>query len=561
MKVIIRGIALILVFHCLFSCSNSGNILDDLNHDIIFSSVYSCYISENGVTSDFSSDDLIIKDLTPTIVITFTHDMADDTKAVNKYITLKKWHGEIVAVDKKRQSSNCITITPIHDLSHDTKYVVSIEKKARNYAGTELTKRFEKSFRVSHDTTPPAVQSTSPLMNSHDYRVSESIDIFFTEEINTETLEQSMKLYVAGDDKPIDGIIKTIGTKSFSFQPTVSLIPFATYQFHIGTDLEDLNSNPLFKTYILKFTVFGEYIFQAPDITTPATMPVFYPEVLAFDKRPAFYDLYVGDNHNNKICRYEANGTYVTSWDLVSECGGITIFYPSEESEDITLFITEKGTHRIRICDANGNYYGWIGKGGNDIPGLHEENDPLESQSGNGNGEFNNPAGIAVGIENHLFVVDSGNNRVQRLKQNGAYVGQWGTLGEENGNFNNPTGIAIDSDKNIYVVDTGNNRIQKFRYDGAHIRSWGNDNDDIYGNLNNPTRIAVDTDDYVYITDKNNDRILKFNRDGTFMTSWGDDKTDDHHLTGPQGITVHKSGTVFVCTNNEVIRTFKINDR
>ena len=41
-----------------------------------------------------------------------------------------------------------------------------------------------------------------------------------------------------------------------------------------------------------------------------------------------------------------------------------------------------------------------------------------------------------------------------------------------NGQSNAPFGVGIDSSGNVYVVDSGNNRIQKFKNSGTFIRTW-----------------------------------------------------------------------------------------
>ncbi|MDE0721115.1 MAG: hypothetical protein OSB75_11260 [Dehalococcoidia bacterium] len=42
------------------------------------------------------------------------------------------------------------------------------------------------------------------------------------------------------------------------------------------------------------------------------------------------------------------------------------------------------------------------------------------------------------------------------------FVSTWGTEGSDDGEFYYPTGVAVASDGSVYVVDLGNNRIQKF---------------------------------------------------------------------------------------------------
>ena len=81
---------------------------------------------------------------------------------------------------------------------------------------------------------------------------------------------------------------------------------------------------------------------------------------------------------------------------------------------------------------------------------------------GTGNGQFISPAGIAIDSANNVYVVDAGNNRIQKFSNNGTFITTWGSYGTGNGQFISPAGIAIDSANNVYVVDAGNNRIQIF---------------------------------------------------------------------------------------------------
>ena len=45
----------------------------------------------------------------------------------------------------------------------------------------------------------------------------------------------------------------------------------------------------------------------------------------------------------------------------------------------------------------------------------------------------------------------------------GVYLGKWGKEGNGDGEFANPAGIAIDDSGMIYVVDAGNHRVEVFR--------------------------------------------------------------------------------------------------
>jgi len=81
---------------------------------------------------------------------------------------------------------------------------------------------------------------------------------------------------------------------------------------------------------------------------------------------------------------------------------------------------------------------------------------------GSGEGSFNCPIAVAVDTSGYVYVLDYGNDRVQKFAPFGTFVATLGSSGTGNGQFNHPEGIAVDAVGNIYVSDTRNRRIQKF---------------------------------------------------------------------------------------------------
>jgi sugar lactone lactonase YvrE len=161
-----------------------------------------------------------------------------------------------------------------------------------------------------------------------------------------------------------------------------------------------------------------------------------------------------------------------------------------------------------------------------------------------------------------LYVADTGNNRIQKLKTDGTFVDSWGSYGNENALLDSPADVAVDSSGYIYVADTGNNRIQKFNPDGTWNSTWGTQGSRT-GQFNKPSGIAVDSQGYVYVSDTENHRIQKFDSNGRYICSnkfldksildllgidsslIGIDK--DNFL--PIGIDVDGSGNVWVADN------------
>lgn len=134
-----------------------------------------------------------------------------------------------------------------------------------------------------------------------------------------------------------------------------------------------------------------------------------------------------------------------------------------------------------------------------------------------------NPYGLAFSFNGSLFVSDAALNRVLMFPgppanfSNGMpatrVFGQPGFIsinpGAEDNRFNSPHHIAIDGDDRLYVVDSGNNRIQIFTrapLAGADPRPVLS-----LSNLNGPRGIYITPlSNDIWVADTNNTRVLRY---------------------------------------------------
>src|SRR3989442_13209027 len=83
--------------------------------------------------------------------------------------------------------------------------------------------------------------------------------------------------------------------------------------------------------------------------------------------------------------------------------------------------------------------------------------------SGSGNGQLDDPKGVVVDTKGNLYVVDSGNNRIQEFDTNGKFIRTWCSFGTGEGQFNGPLGITLDYAQGyVFLTDTGNERVEKY---------------------------------------------------------------------------------------------------
>jgi DNA-binding beta-propeller fold protein YncE len=172
--------------------------------------------------------------------------------------------------------------------------------------------------------------------------------------------------------------------------------------------------------------------------------------------------------------------------------------------------------------------------------------------AGAGARELSMPRNVAVGAEGQIYVLDSGNNRVQVFDEMGQPITSWGTAGTEAGQFNEPWGIAVD-DNHVYVADTWNHRIQKFTADGEHVASFGTSgapadaSDGVgLGLFFGPRSIVMLDDDRLLVTDTGNHRMQLLTRDGEFLRAVGSFGNLLGQMNEPVGISQGPNGSIFL---------------
>jgi RHS repeat-associated protein len=71
----------------------------------------------------------------------------------------------------------------------------------------------------------------------------------------------------------------------------------------------------------------------------------------------------------------------------------------------------------------------------------------------------------------YLYIIDEGNNRVEKFNNTDKYVAQFGSKGSGIGQLSAPKGIALFG-SDIYVADFGNSRIEEFTENGEYIAQF-----------------------------------------------------------------------------------------
>ena len=130
-----------------------------------------------------------------------------------------------------------------------------------------------------------------------------------------------------------------------------------------------------------------------------------------------------------------------------------------------------------------------------------------------GQGKLQSPIDVLVHSSGLVYVANA-SNHIAVFSQEGELVRTFGSQGGEKGEFQFPRGVAVSpDDQHLYVCDQDNHRVQVFTLEGRYVREFGTDQ------LKYPCSLTVTSDGSVLVADNSNNRVAVFDRKGNLVRS------------------------------------------
>ena len=240
--------------------------------------------------------------------------------------------------------------------------------------------------------------------------------------------------------------------------------------------------------------------------------------------------LYIVDK-TARIQVFDRDGEFIRNWRTPKcESGkpcGLSI------SQDGLLMVCD--THYFRVL-----FYTFEGEliPERTIGGVH----------GRGPGEFGFVTDVVQDSKGNYYISEYGDyDRIQKFNPDGDYIYEFGEHGEEPGQFLRPQGLAMDANDHLWVADASNNRIQVFDVSGDKpevIKTWGTSGT-AEGQLGYPYELILDGE-YVYVCEFSNHRIQKFTLDGKSLGTWGTAGREEGQLHQPWAFCKDSKGEFHV---------------
>ena len=197
-------------------------------------------------------------------------------------------------------------------------------------------------------------------------------------------------------------------------------------------------------------------------------------------------------------------------------------------ADEGTWLVADGGNHRVVALEPDGDVRFVLGRGRCvlEAPGRPgcldpDGNGPLDI----GDGQFNEPWGVASTPDGRMFVADTWNGRIQQFDRDGTFRRSWGAFGQPGPagtdpapvRLYGPRGLAVDERGRLLVADTGNRRVLGFDLAGPLPATVP---DYVPGAFSEPTAVARDANGTLLVAEAWNQRIVRVDRRGHAIAAW-----------------------------------------
>lgn len=252
------------------------------------------------------------------------------------------------------------------------------------------------------------------------------------------------------------------------------------------------------------------------------------PRAIAIDAKD---NLYIVDM-TARIQVFTPEGEFLRSWQTPESRNG----KPSGLSFDNrgNLLVADTHYYRMLVYTPEGKM-------------LEEQT--IGGKNGQGPGEFGFVTHAIQDSKNNYYIAEYGEfDRIQKFSPEGKFLFQFGGHGSEPGKFIRPQKMALDKEDHLWVADACNHRIQVFDATGSEAKLltiWGEQGSEP-GKLSYPYGILLDHKGHVYVAEFGNHRIQKFTLDGKSLGTFGSAGSRPGELHQPWGLVQDSLGRLHV---------------
>ena len=202
------------------------------------------------------------------------------------------------------------------------------------------------------------------------------------------------------------------------------------------------------------------------------------------------------------------------------------------------LYVGESGTSRVQVFSPSGAPVAVWGQFGIDP------------------GEFGSAMGVAVNDElDRVHVADHVNSRIQVYNRNGELLfmfprgGDFTHIGDAPDQMWLPIGVDISADGTVFVVDSGNRRVQTYTPDGEVLTNMDT------SPISDPQTIHVEPDGSYWVGGVADGEVARFSNNGMYLFSLAQ---PDGGFRAPHGIFTDGDRVWVADTGNNVVRIYEL---
>jgi len=215
-----------------------------------------------------------------------------------------------------------------------------------------------------------------------------------------------------------------------------------------------------------------------------------------------------------------------------------------------SLFQGTNGPHKIKISPYDPEHRVWVVAETKHVIYVFSNDGKRllqtigeEGVTANDDRHFGRPQDLDFLPDGSVLVADGLTNaRIVKLDRNGRFVSAFGTPGSADGQFNAVHGVAIDRNQHVYVVDRNNKRVQVFDANGRHLASWPN--------IRFPNHVFVsDATQDIWVADNQTTEVIKYDVNGKRLYSWNATGAIPGGFGELHQLSVDSKGNVYTADN------------